>query len=81
MHLATIMEIFRLRSEYHLIFPLTQFHLLYVGFNCRYNSVSGLTKTVKIAINKENHRRIMMHFSSGSSGAAAGWLARVTVTQ
>jgi len=44
-----------------------------------YTQVTGVTKIVEVVPNKENRRRIMMHFNTGTSAVGEGFLAKITV--
>jgi len=45
----------------------------------KHTSVSGVTKIVKVMSNKENRKRIMMHFNTGATAVGEGFLAKITV--
>ena len=45
----------------------------------RHTSVSGVTKIVKVVSNKENRKRIMMHFNTGATAVGEGFLAKINV--
>jgi len=44
-----------------------------------YNIVDGVTKTIPVDPNKENRRRIMFHFNTGSTSVDSGFLAKISV--
>ena len=44
-----------------------------------YTQVTGVTKIVEVVSNKENRRRIMMHFNTGTAAVGEGFLAKITV--
>ena len=45
----------------------------------RHSDITGLTKTQVVPPNKENKRRIMMHFNTGTNTPDQGFLAKITV--
>jgi len=44
-----------------------------------HSDITGLTKTQEVPSNKENRRRIMMHFNTGTNTPDQGFLAKITV--
>ena len=47
----------------------------------RYTAIAGFTKVVEVPSNKENRRRIMMHWYSGTTTVSSGFLVKVSVTE
>jgi len=47
----------------------------------KYTLVDGFTKVIEVPTNKENRRRIMMHWYSGTTQTDKGFLAKLSVSE
>ena len=50
-------------------------------FKFRHTLIDGFTKVVEVPTNKENRRRIMMHWYSGTTQTDTGFLAKLSVSE
>ena len=52
-----------------------------ICFKYRHTLIDGFTKVVEVPTNKENRRRIMMHWYSGTTQTDTGFLAKLSVSE
>ena len=50
-------------------------------FKFRHTLIDGFTKVIEVPTNKENRRRIMMHWYSGTTQTDKGFLAKLSVSE